>query len=78
MTGALEKMKEHPEDLELQAMLQETANIPAQLHPYRGYTVVNKEEQATDVQVGLVTLPCLIAHYFAIFHSVYLPINIWR
>ena len=45
---------EHAHSVEAQALLQETAAMPASTHPYRGYTVLNKEPAVQEVQVGCV------------------------
>ena len=43
---------EHAHSIEAQALLQETAAMPASTHPYRGYTILNKEPAVQEVQVG--------------------------
>ena len=46
----LDSAHKHAEDVDLQALLQESANMPAASHPYRGFTVLNtKAEQRCDV-----------------------------
>ena len=49
----LTKMRtEHAHSVEAQALLQESAIMPASTHPYRGYTILNKESAVQEVQVG--------------------------
>ena len=45
----LDAAHEHPEDVDLQALLQESANMPASSHPYRGFSVLNSTEPRCDV-----------------------------
>lgn len=52
----LEKVHEHPENVELHALLQETAHSSMTAHPYRGYTIVNSEMKETNVQVICLVL----------------------
>ena len=57
VTAALEEARASPEDVELQALLQETAGVGAQSHQYRGYAIVNHSNPAAkDVQVGYILL----------------------
>ena len=49
----LTKMRtQHAHSVEAHALLQETSIMPASSHPYRGYTILNKEPPVQEVQVG--------------------------
>ena len=49
----LTKMRtQHAGSVEAHALLQETAAMPASSHPYRGYTILNKDPPVQEVQVG--------------------------
>lgn len=41
----LDAAHKHAEDVDLQALIQESANMPASSHPYRGFTVLNTGDQ---------------------------------
>ena len=44
--------KEHSEDMEMQALLQELSDTTSTSHPYRGYAILNQEGNVKDVQVS--------------------------
>lgn len=46
----LEMMQTHQHNVELQALLQETALSPLSAHSYRGYTIVNSETSAIEIK----------------------------
>ena len=64
LENTLTKMHtEHAHNVEAHALLQETSVMPASSHPYRGYTILNKEPAVQEVQVGsqkLLSLPSAI------------------
>ena len=43
----------HPENIELQALLQEASNTSPATHPYRGYAILNQEGGLKESQVCL-------------------------
>ena len=53
VSEVLQQMLEHPESVELQALLQETACSSSGSHPYRGYAIVNSDNKLTEVQVNI-------------------------
>ena len=57
----LTKMRtQHAGSVEAHALLQETAAMPASSHPYRGYTILNKEPPVQEVQVGRGRDACVL------------------
>lgn len=41
-------------NIELQALLSDSANIPPSSHPYRGYSILNSKEEIIEIQVSLL------------------------
>lgn len=48
----------HSENLDLQALLAESANMPLNSHPFRGYTIINSGTEPR-VDVIEVSLTCV-------------------
>jgi hypothetical protein len=44
-------MREKKEQIQMQKLLQEQADLPASTHPVRGFTIANHDNQAIDTQV---------------------------
>lgn len=53
----LKGVRKHPENLYLHALMNETADMPASSHPYRGFTVLNGSE-TISVQVQMTPTCC--------------------
>ena len=51
MTEILEHLKRNASDVEMQALLQESANTAPNSHPVRGFTILNNETGVETVQV---------------------------
>ena len=45
----LDSALNNSEDVDFQALLQETSNMPASTHPYRGFTLLNSQTQQSHV-----------------------------
>ena len=48
----LNMAQRHASDMDLHALLNETANMSVDTHPYRGFTILNSKENSIDIQVG--------------------------
>ena len=48
--------KEQPDNMEMQALLQEMSDTSSTAHPYRGYAILNHEGNVKDVQVFIYWL----------------------
>ncbi len=56
----LQGMKEHETDMDMHALLQENAEASVATHPYRGFTLLNKESTTTGIetQVNFKLVKC--------------------
>lgn len=48
----LDYVNEHPNEVEMQALLQQNAHTSPSTHPFRGFAILNQSEKTTDVKVG--------------------------
>ena len=49
--SVLNMAQNHPHDINIHKLLQETCNMPVDTHPYRGFTVLNSGQKDVNVQV---------------------------
>ena len=49
--SVMKLIQSNPRDLNLHKLLNETANLPMEKHPYRGFLVINSHEGKADIQV---------------------------
>lgn len=56
--------RNHGQDVDLHALLEETAQTALGLHPYRGYTLANNANNVMEVKVNYSTPSCFIALFY--------------
>jgi hypothetical protein len=49
----LAKARKNAHSVEYQALIKESANLPTNLAPYRGYTILNAASEVEEVQVSV-------------------------
>ena len=49
--SVMKLIQSNPRDLNLHKLLNETANLHVEKHPYRGFLVINSHESKADIQV---------------------------
>ena len=52
LNKVFDEMHKHSDNMELQALLLDSANTSPATHPCRGYTVLNAEKQIQEIVVG--------------------------